>query len=62
MPDHACDLLTVPEVMARLKLSRWKVYELIHTRQLRTVSIGRCRRIPLVELNAYITRLLEEVA
>ena len=40
------ELLTVPEVMARLKISRSTVYDLIRTRQLASITIGRARRIP----------------
>ncbi|MFF4599759.1 helix-turn-helix domain-containing protein [Amycolatopsis sp. NPDC001319] len=38
--------LTVPEVMARLKIGRSTVYDLIRTRQLASITIGRARRIP----------------
>jgi excisionase family DNA binding protein len=54
------ELLTVPEVMAALRLSRATVYDLIRSRQLRTVKIGRCRRIPPDELAAYLARLRED--
>jgi excisionase family DNA binding protein len=40
-------LYTIPEVMARLRVSRWMVYELIHKRELSTITIGRCRRVPV---------------
>ena len=40
------ELLTVPEVMARLKISRSTVYDLIRTRRLASITIGRARRIP----------------
>ena len=38
--------MTVREVAERLRLSRSKVYELINLRELRTVKIGRCVRVP----------------
>ena len=50
-------LLTVPDVMARLRLSRSAVYHLIRTRQLHSVTIGRARRIPLDALTSYLYRL-----
>jgi excisionase family DNA binding protein len=56
------DLLTVPEVMARLHLSRGKVYDLIRRRELASVTIGRCRRIPSSAVADYIRRLIEEAA
>ena len=52
-------LLTVPEVMARLHLSRTKVYDLIRSRQLRSGTVGRARRIPESAVTAYISRLIE---
>ncbi|PYC64281.1 excisionase [Streptomyces tateyamensis] len=52
------DLLTVPDVMARMQVSRHKVYHLIRTRQLTSVTIGRCRRIPATELAAYLSSLM----
>ena len=39
-------LMTVREVAEQLRLSRSKVYELINLRELRTVKIGRCVRVP----------------
>ncbi len=44
-PDQV--YLTVPEVAARLRVSRWKVYELIRTRELASFNVGRCRRVRL---------------
>lgn len=52
-------LLTVPEVMARLHLSRAKVYDLIHSRQLKSGTVGRARRIPESVVNAFISELVE---
>ena len=54
------DTLTVPEVMAKLRIGRPKVYDLIRTRQLISIKIGRSRRIPAAELAAYLSRRLEE--
>jgi len=56
------ELLTVPEVMAALRLSRATVYDLIRSRQLLSVKIGRCRRIPPDALAAYLARLREDAA
>jgi excisionase family DNA binding protein len=39
-------MMTVREVAELLRLSRSKVYELINLRELRTVKIGRCIRVP----------------
>ncbi|WP_430791327.1 helix-turn-helix domain-containing protein [Actinoplanes sp. G11-F43] len=53
----SADLLTVTQVMARLQVSRHTVYQLIRTRRLRSVLIGRCRRIPAVALAAYLREI-----
>ncbi len=56
-------LLTVPEAMELLKVSRWTLYNLIRSGQLPSVLVGeRCRRIPLSALNAYVEELTEEAA
>lgn len=55
------DLLTVRQVMARLQVSKHTVYHLIRTRRLRSVRIGRCRRIPATALAAYVRDLSGEV-
>lgn len=55
------DLLTVGQVMARLQVSKHTVYHLLRTRRLRSVRIGRCRRIPATALAAYLRHLSGEV-
>ncbi|WP_405716309.1 helix-turn-helix domain-containing protein [Streptomyces xanthophaeus] len=56
------ELLTVPEVMARLKIGRSALYDLIRTRSLASLTIGRARRIPAHALDDYILRHLEGAA
>ncbi|GAA5073522.1 excisionase family DNA binding protein [Thermocatellispora tengchongensis] len=59
----SAELLTVPEAMARLKVSRWTLYNLIRSGQITSILVSeRCRRIPADALDAYVTRLCEEVA
>ncbi|MTE19668.1 helix-turn-helix domain-containing protein [Streptomyces sp. TRM43335] len=60
MPDE--ELLTVPEVMARLRLGRSKVYDLIRSRRLPSVTIGRSRRVPASALREFISHRLAEAA
>ncbi|CAL9367524.1 hypothetical protein SUDANB106_00794 [Streptomyces sp. enrichment culture] len=60
MPDD--ELLTVPEVMARLRLGRSKVYDLIRSRRLPSVTIDRSRRIPASALREFISHRLTEAA
>ncbi|MCF6524727.1 helix-turn-helix domain-containing protein [Streptomyces sp. JJ36] len=56
------ELLTVPEVMRRLKLGRSTVYGLIRSRRLASLTIGRSRRIPESAVRDFIAHELEEAA
>ncbi|WP_030899257.1 helix-turn-helix domain-containing protein [Streptomyces sp. NRRL F-5126] len=59
----ALELLTVPQVMARLQLGRSTVYDLLRTGQLASITLGRARRIPTRALTDFIrTRLEQDVA
>jgi excisionase family DNA binding protein len=51
-------LLTVEEAADQLRISRWSVYNLIRSNQLRTVKIGRRRLVTPAAL-AECIRLLE---
>ncbi|WP_447038270.1 helix-turn-helix domain-containing protein [Streptomyces sp. DSM 118878] len=62
MTTAPADLLTVPEVMVRLKLGRSKVYDLIRTRRLSSITIDRARRIPAVAVQDFIRDQMEEAA
>lgn len=48
------EALTVPEVMAWLRLGHDKVYELIRTKQLASFTIGRKRRVLAKAVRAYL--------
>ncbi|ROQ98194.1 excisionase family DNA binding protein [Streptomyces sp. 2132.2] len=54
--------LTVPEVMAALRLSRFTVYNLIRSKQLPSITIGRARRVPAESVRAFMDHKLEEAA
>ncbi|MET9434416.1 helix-turn-helix domain-containing protein [Streptomyces sp. NPDC006551] len=54
--------VTVPEVMAALKLSRFKVYDLIRTKQLPSFTVGRARRVPTDAPRTFMQTQLEEAA
>lgn len=56
------ELLTVPDVMARLKLGRSTVYDLIRSRRLCSITIGRARRIPAGALRGFIADRIEDAA
>ncbi|CAL9511408.1 excisionase family DNA binding domain-containing protein [Streptomyces sp. HPH0547] len=59
-PTH--EALTVPEVMRALRLSRFKVYDLIRTKQLQSFTVGRSRRVPADALRTFIQDQIEEAA
>lgn len=62
-PDLSRELLTVPQVMARLQLGRSAVYDLLRSGQLVSITLGRARRIPTHALTDFIrTRLEQEAA
>ncbi|MFD6423115.1 helix-turn-helix domain-containing protein [Streptomyces sp. NPDC060198] len=62
MTTATAELLTVPEVMARLKLGRSTVYDLIRSRRLVSITIGRSRRIPADAVRDFIVNEVEEAA
>ncbi|MFD9950712.1 helix-turn-helix domain-containing protein [Nonomuraea sp. NPDC059023] len=56
-------MLTVPDAMAYLQVSRWTLYNLIRSGELESVIVSRrCRRIPASALTAYVSSLREEAA
>jgi excisionase family DNA binding protein len=59
MTTVAPELLKVPEVMARLKVGRTKVYDLIRTRQLVSIKVDGCRRIPADSVADFIRDRIE---
>ncbi|MEU2250340.1 helix-turn-helix domain-containing protein [Streptomyces sp. NPDC019224] len=56
------ELLTVPEVMARLKLGRSKVYDLIRSQRLASIKIDGARRIPAHAVTDFVLGQIEEAA
>ncbi|MFD8550378.1 helix-turn-helix domain-containing protein [Streptomyces fradiae] len=61
-PPTSHEALTVPEVMAALRLSRFKVYDLIRSKQLASFKIGASRRVPADALHTFIQDRLREAA
>jgi len=55
-------LLTIGQAAQELSLSRSKIYELLGAGEIRSVRIGRSRRIPRQYLIDYVTGLDERVA
>jgi excisionase family DNA binding protein len=56
------ELLTVPEAAQRLRVSKWMLYNLSRSRQLRTVKIGSRRLVRVSAITAYLAALEDEVA
>ena len=52
-------LLTVPEAADALGLCRSVIYELLLCGELRSIKIGRARRIPLTVLEEFVARRLD---
>ncbi|MEU8791125.1 helix-turn-helix domain-containing protein [Streptomyces sp. NPDC048643] len=62
MTTATTELLTVPDVMARLKLGRSKVYDLIRSHRLISIKIDGARRIPADAVRDFILGQIEEAA
>ncbi|MFC5203318.1 helix-turn-helix domain-containing protein [Streptomyces kaempferi] len=62
MTTATAELLTVPDVMARLKLGRSKVYDLIRSHRLISIKIDGARRIPADAVRDFILCQIEEAA
>ncbi|SEH03504.1 DNA binding domain-containing protein, excisionase family [Nonomuraea solani] len=52
-------LVTAAEASEMLGLGRTKVYELIAAGELRSVKIGRSRRVPVEALTAFVSAMEE---
>ena len=62
MTTTTAQLLTVPEVMARLKLGRSKVYDLIRSHRLVSIKIDGARRVPADAVRDFVLGQIEEAA
>lgn len=62
MTTTTAELLTVPEVMTRLKLGRSKVYDLIRSHRLVSIKIDGARRVPADAVRDFILGQIEEAA
>jgi excisionase family DNA binding protein len=61
LTDQA-ELVTVQAAADRLAVSRWMIYRLIWDQQLKSVQIGRCRRIIRRSLDDYVAGLIDGAA
>lgn len=57
MAEHG--LATVPEAAAFLSISRSKVYQMLQSRELPSIWLGKSRRIPRLALIEFIERQIE---
>lgn len=55
-------VLTVAEACAVLRVSRWTLYQLINSRQLATIKIGRRRFVTQAAITAFLNRLGDQEA
>jgi excisionase family DNA binding protein len=62
MLNNHSELITVQAAADRLAVSRWMIYRLIWDQQVKSVLIGRCRRIIRKSLDDYIAGLIDGVA
>ena len=53
-------LLSIDQAARLLTVSRWKIFELIRLRELRSVKVGGSRRISAMALRDYVQRLERE--
>jgi excisionase family DNA binding protein len=53
---------TITEACQVLKVSRWTLYQLIRSRRLATISIGKRRLVPASAIHSLIRRLAGEEA
>lgn len=53
-------LLTMEAAAERLSITRTRAYELGRSGELRTVKVGRLRRVPTAAITEYVERLRAE--
>ena len=56
------ELMTVQAAADRLAVSRWMVYRLIWDQKVKSVQIGRCRRIIRKSFDDYVAGLIDGAA
>ncbi|HZC06480.1 MAG TPA: helix-turn-helix domain-containing protein [Ktedonobacterales bacterium] len=55
-PELAKVLLTVEEAAYKLSVGRGKVYTLMNRGELRYITVGRIRRIPVDAISEFVTK------
>ncbi len=56
------EFITVQAAASRLTVSRWMIYRLIWEQQIKSVQIGRCRRIVRKSFDEYVAGLIDGFA
>ncbi|WP_225724692.1 MULTISPECIES: excisionase family DNA-binding protein [unclassified Nocardia] len=54
--------MTVQQAADELQVSRWMVYQLIWSGQVKSVMVGRCRRVVRQSFETYVSALIDEAA
>jgi excisionase family DNA binding protein len=62
MLEDQGELMTVQAAAERLAVSRWMIYRLIWDQKVKSVQIGRCRRIVRKSFDDYIASLIDGAA
>lgn len=61
MEAHSSEIVyTVAEAARRLKIGRTAMYELLMSGEIRSVTIGRLRRVPAQCIEEYLNHLLDQ--
>jgi excisionase family DNA binding protein len=53
-------LLTIPEVAAKLSIGRSVTYQLVMRGEIASIKVGKCRRVPVGEVERFVGRLIAE--
>ena len=56
------EFITVQAAASRLAVSRWMIYRLIWEQRIKSVQIGRCRRIVRKSFDDYVAGLIDGAA
>jgi excisionase family DNA binding protein len=62
MLEDQGELMTVQAAADRLAVSRWMIYRLIWDQKVKSVQIGRCRRIIRKSFDDYVAGLIDGAA
>jgi excisionase family DNA binding protein len=62
MLEDQGELMTVQAAADRLAVSRWMIYRLIWDQRVKSVQIGRCRRIVRQSFDDYLSDLIAGAA